>query len=227
MASAKTPEVDRHEAQTGGRLARTSEPCPRQMRSAGLSNAVARVGSSNILLFIRRHCALSASRRIPSSPSSRSIGLMFEDARRCCGGAELLMSMIRPIGAGHSGLISAYVGLPHTTLANAIATWRRRACAIALGRCGHSAMLDSVTFGDHRIRWRRLESFADYVELRSLRSAARSADIRLGDADEAEQSHPARLWPFHYPTIEPAATSDSAQDADQRSELGAYLDVIF
>lgn len=116
--------------------------------------------------------------------------------------------------------------MPYSTLTSAIAAWRRRACAIALGNCGTSAFICELSSHAATHRTRGLASYADYLELQSLRSATQLAETRLADAGAAERAHPTRLWPFNYPVIEPVVDhSDDAEGARQK-QVGGYIDVI-
>ncbi|MCB9858740.1 MAG: hypothetical protein H6818_23930 [Phycisphaerales bacterium] len=115
--------------------------------------------------------------------------------------------------------------MPHTTLAGALSVWRRRACAIALGRCTTSAYLLSLT-PESSLCARRLTDYADYLKMIALKDAADLADARLANTASAGQAHPTRLWPFHYPMIEPTMDANVFADEGQRPMLGAYIDVI-
>lgn len=139
---------------------------------------------------------------------------------------RLNVSPVQPIGIAQTGVIALHHALPHVTLAGALSVWRRRACAIALGRCTTSAYLLNLAPETSPLRAQRLANYADYLKLTALKNAADLADARLADAESTHRAHPTRLWPFHYPVIEPIVESDAFADDGQAPRLGAYIDVI-
>jgi len=136
------------------------------------------------------------------------------------------VSLIQPIGAFTPGVVALHAALPHVTLAGAIAVWRRRACAIALGRCSTPAYLLSLSCEHASKRSSRLTSYAEYLKALALQDAAAIADARIDAADVTMSAKRTRLWPCDYPVIEPIIDDASTARPTPQQTLGAYVDVI-
>ncbi|MCA9256562.1 MAG: hypothetical protein KDA33_13030 [Phycisphaerales bacterium] len=136
------------------------------------------------------------------------------------------MSWIHPIGAFTPGVVALHAALPHVTLAGAIAVWRRRACAIALGRCSTPAYLLSLSCEHASKRSTPLTSYAEYLKTLALQDAAAIAESRLDGADTTMSAKRTRLWPCDYPMIDPIVDDAATARSTPLQTLGAYVDVI-
>lgn len=136
------------------------------------------------------------------------------------------MAPIQPIGTCQPGAIAVLYQLPYATLTSAVVAWRRRACAIALGNCRNDAFVLDLSMHSDICSARRLVSYADHIELQSLRSAARLADARISDAGAPRRAHPTRLWPGDYPVIEPVIDDSDRAAQTSSARLGDYIDIV-
>lgn len=138
-----------------------------------------------------------------------------------------MIAAIQPIGLAGGAGAACPVRFVHASLVSTLAAWRRRACSIALGNCGHvgahGALACRRQVSPFRAERTRLgvQDFADYLRNRPGPIVPDEAAI----ADYYGLAKPVRIWPIHQPVVEPSHSVGLLQDA-RTAPVGYFLDII-
>lgn len=73
---------------------------------------------------------------------------------------------------------------------------------------------------------RRQVAYTDFLKLYGGSNIADYWASEGPESAEAERARPLRLWPFHYPVIEPVVDKEASANHDAGPRLGAYIDMI-